>query len=314
MQSQPDVTERLTPQGAERAAHLLRQGQIVALPTETVYGLACDARNPEAVARVYAAKGRPAHNPLIVHLADPEDVARYATPPKALADLWPGPLTLVLPLRPDAGLAPSVTAGGASVAIRVPAHPVMRAVLQAFDGPLAAPSANPSGRISPTTADHVLDGLSGRIAAVIDGGPCAAGIESTIVDMRDTPRLLRQGAIPIEVIEAHLGHPLAEACDGPIVAPGQLTSHYAPKGSLRLNVTTPDPNEAMIGFGPIAGELTLSASGDLAEAAATLYKTLRALDDRPRIAVAPIPETGLGRAINDRLRRAAAPRDMPSSE
>lgn len=301
--------------GIARAAALLAAGELVAIPTETVYGLAGDARSDLTVARIYEAKGRPSFNPLIVHLPSIEAARRIAvlTPEaeRLAAAFWPGPLTLVLPLRPEAGISPLVTAGLETVAIRLPAHPVAQALLRAFGGPLAAPSANPSGRISPTRPDHVLDGLSGRIAAVLDGGACAVGVESTIVGLAGPAALLRPGGIPAEAIEAVLGHPLAAAGDG-ITAPGQLASHYAPAARLRLDVVTPDPDEVHIGFGPVAGDLTLSASGDLVEAAANLFHVLHEADRRAgaggRIAAAPVPHHGLGLAINDRLRRAAAPR------
>lgn len=301
--------------GIARAAAMLANGDLVAIPTETVYGLAGDARSDRTVARIYEAKGRPSFNPLIVHLPSVEAARRIAilTPEaeRLAAAFWPGPLTLVLPLRPEAGISPLVTAGLDTVAIRLPAHPVAQALLRAFGGPLAAPSANPSGRISPTRPDHVLDGLSGRIAAVLDGGACAVGVESTIVGLAGPAALLRPGGIPAEAIEAVLGHPLAAAGDG-ITAPGQLASHYAPAARLRLDVVTPDPDEVHIGFGPVAGDLTLSASGDLVEAAANLFHILREADRRAgaggRIAAAPVPHHGLGLAINDRLRRAAAPR------
>ena len=303
-------TERL-PQGeVARAADLLRAGGLVAIPTETVYGLAADARDGRAVARVYAAKGRPSFNPLIVHVADAdaafalgeaEDAAR-----RAADAFWPGPLTLVLPLRAGHGLSPLVTAGLSTVALRVPAHPAARALLAAFGGPLAAPSANPSGRISPTTAGHVLSGLDGRIDAVLDGGPCPVGLESSIVAPGPPARLLREGGVPREALAAVLG-PLGGAGVG-IEAPGQMASHYAPHGRVRLDADAPRAGERMLGFGPVPGELTLSASGDPVEAAANLFGHLHALDDGRPIAVAPVPEAGLGRAINDRLRRAAAPR------
>lgn len=292
------------------AAAILAGGGLVAVPTETVYGLAARADDGVAVARVYAAKGRPAFNPLIVHVLRRRqaEALAHVTPEAAalMAAFWPGPLTLVLPLRPGAPVAALVTAGLPTVALRAPAHALARALLAALGRPLAAPSANPSGRLSPTTAAHVLAGLSGRIDAVLDGGPCPVGVESTIVAL-DPPRLLRAGGITAEAIEAALGRPLAAA--GPdIEAPGQAASHYAPRGTLRLDAVTARPGEAHLGFGAVAGDVTLSASGDLVEAAANLFGALHALDDAPRIAVAPIPEAGLGRAINDRLRRAAAPR------
>lgn len=313
------LTLRPDPEGISHAARLLAAGETVALPTETVYGLAADARNGEAVARIYEAKGRPSFNPLIVHAADAEAAKSLGVlDGEALVlarAFWPGPLTLVVPLRPEAGISGIVTAGLRTVGLRVPAHPVGHAVLRAFDGPLAIPSANRSGRISPTTADHVLDpdgGLAGRIAAVVDGGACPVGVESTIIGWRDgTATLLRPGGIPAEAIEAALGHPLARGAADPAApdAPGQLLSHYAPSASVRLGATDRQEGETLIGFGPVAGELTLSASGDLTEAAARLFDILRAADRLGRpIAVAPIPAEGLGLAINDRLARAAAPR------
>ncbi len=306
-----------TDDGIARAAALLQAGDLVAFPTETVYGLGADATDDVAVARVFEAKGRPRFNPLIVHVPDVATARRHARfddRAEALAmAFWPGPLTLVLPLRPDAGLAPLVTAGLDSVAIRVPAHPLAQRLLAATGRPLAAPSANPSGRISPTTAAHVLAGLSGKIAAVLDGGACAVGVESTIVGLTDGARLLRPGGLPAEVIEAALGAPLLPAGDA-ITAPGQLASHYAPRGRVRLGVTRPEVDEIWIGFGPCPGAaLSLSPTGDMVEAAANLFAALHQADalagPEGRIAIAPIPDRGLGRAINDRLRRAAAPRE-----
>jgi len=305
-----------TPEGLDQAAAILAKGGLVAFPTETVYGLGADARNDRAVAGIYAAKGRPSFNPLIVHVPD-ANAARALCDFDARADalaraFWPGPLTLVLPLRPGAGISALVTAGLPTLALRVPAHPVAQALLTAFGGPVAAPSANPSGRVSPTTADHVAAGLSGRVDAILDGGPCAVGVESTIIGLDGpAPVLLRAGGISAEAIESVLGTPLALLSDGgPVVAPGALASHYAPRGQMRLNATTALPGEVMLGFGPVAGDLTLSATGDLTEAAANLFASLHRLDamGADRIAVAPIPDHGLGRAINDRLRRAAAPR------
>ena len=304
-----------TPAGLAEAAALLRRGALVAFPTETVYGLGADARQSAAVAAIYAAKGRPSFNPLIVHVADESNARRYvqwSAEAQALAQsFWPGPLTLVLPLSPEHGVSTLVTAGLSTLAIRVPAHPTAQSLLRSFEGPIAAPSANPSGRISPTTAAHVLAGLDGRIAAVVDDGPCAVGLESTIIGLQGKPTLLREGGIASEDIEAVLGSPLARAeTDNGISAPGQLASHYAPRARLRLNATKRQPGEVLLGFGPMDCDLNLSASGDLLEAAATLFDALHRLDAMGApIAVAPVPETGLGRAINDRLRRAAAPRD-----
>lgn len=308
--------------GIAQAVLWLRAGELVALPTETVYGLGGDARSDMAVARIFQAKGRPRFNPLIVHLADLAQAAQIADFSDAALALarrfWPGPLTLVLPLRAGAGLSPLVTADLPSVALRIPAHPVAQALLAAQGGPIAAPSANPSGRISPTTAGHVMDGLAGRIAAVLDGGPCAVGVESTIIAVLNGPaRLLRQGGVPQEEIEAALGQSLAET---PLVggakplAPGQLASHYAPHAMLRMNAHAASADEVMIGFGTVEGDLNLSAQGDVLQAAAQLFGMLRAADTLAMargargIAVAPIPNHGLGRAINDRLTRAAAPR------
>ena len=302
--------------GIERAAALLADGALVGLPTETVYGLGADARQGHAVARIFEAKRRPRFNPLIVHVADAAAARRLVRWPHAAEILatafWPGPLTLVLPLREDAGLSELVTAGLPSLAVRVPAHPVAQRLLHAFGGPIAAPSANPSGRISPTSAAHVLAGLSGRIEAVLDGGPCAVGLESTIVGLIDetAPALLRPGGLPAETIEQPLGQRLARPDNSATpTAPGQMTSHYAPRAPLRLNARTAQPGEVLLGFGPIECDLNLSPSRDLAEAAANLFAHLHALDATGRpIAVSPIPDSGLGRAINDRLRRAAAPR------
>jgi L-threonylcarbamoyladenylate synthase len=307
---------RADPTGLARAATLLRDGDLVAFPTETVYGLGGDARNDMAVARIFEAKGRPQFNPLIVHVDSADTARRYVrwteTADRLAAAFWPGPLTLVLPIRPDAGLSPLVTADLPTLAIRVPAHPVARALLAAFDGPVAAPSANPSGRISPTTAAHVEAGLSGRIAAVVDGGACDVGLESTIVGLSDAPTLLRPGGLPQEALEAALGAPLALHGTGdPLSAPGQMTSHYAPGAPVRLNATDLRPGEKLLGFGKVGGaEMNLSPAGDLTEAAANLFHHLHAMDalDAETIAVSPIPDHGLGRAINDRLRRAAAPR------
>ena len=312
-------TETILPttDGLARAAEILRSGRLVAFPTETVYGLGGDARSDRAVARIFAAKARPKFNPLIVHVADLTAAQDYAVFDDCALSVahrfWPGPLTLVLPLRMDAGLSDLVTADLPTVAIRVPAHPVAAALLQQFGGPVAAPSANPSGRVSPTRAVHVMDGLAGRIAAVIDGGPCAVGVESTILDLSGAPVLLRPGGIAVEVLEAALGLTLAMGGDAHKPnAPGQLASHYAPAAAVRLNADHRLPGEVRVGFGPGDADLTLSASGDLIEAAANLFHVLRMADARAggagRIAFAPVPETGLGRAINDRLRRAAAPR------
>jgi L-threonylcarbamoyladenylate synthase len=300
-------------EGIAKAARCLESGGLVAVPTETVYGLAARADSAEAVARIYAAKGRPDFNPLIVHVVGLAQAEHYGEFTGAARDLarahWPGPLTLVVPRRPDALLAAAVTAGLATVALRAPAHPVMRALLAACDFPLAAPSANRSGFISPTTAEHVLASLDGRIAMVLDGGPTEAGVESTIVAVRDdgTTEELRPG--PLQIVSPANGERGEDASAGlRIEAPGQLASHYAPGKSVRLNATHAEPDEFLIGFGAVPGDCTLSASGDVNEAAARLYACLHeaARAAQPRIAVAPVHEHGIGRAINDRLRRAAA--------
>lgn len=299
--------------GVKRAAALLRTGQLVAFPTETVYGLGADACNNSAVARIFAAKNRPATNPLIVHVADlhaAREIADFDACATRLAEaFWPGPLTLLVALRHNAGLSPAITAGLNTVALRVPEHPLARHLLREFGGPIAAPSANPSGRLSPTSAAHVLAGLGGRIAAVLDGGACEVGVESTIIGFDPSPTLLRPGGLPAEIIETCLGQPLSSQSAQPRPsAPGQLAVHYAPRAALRLNATSRDTGEVLLGFGATECDINLSASGDLVEAAANLFHHLRTLDDsKPgKIAVSPIPDHGLGRAINDRLRRAAS--------
>lgn len=315
-----------TPESYRRAAAALADGRLVAFPTETVYGLGADAGSDTAVARVFAAKGRPSFNPLIVHVADADAAAplvhiddRART---AMDVWWPGPLTLVLPRRADAPLSLLVSAGLDSVAVRSPSHPVARALLAAAGRPIAAPSANRSGHVSPTTPLHVAgefpDGADGALAMILAGGKCVIGLESTVLDLTgDTPTILRPGSVTTEDLAPVFG-PVAVAAggDGAIKAPGMLTSHYAPGLPVRLNVDRPGPNDAFLAFGPdqfIPGGVTrlnLSQTGDLHEAAANLFAMLRALD-RPgatAIAVMPVPEVGLGIAINDRLRRAAAPR------
>ena len=298
------------PAAIETAAALILAGAPVAVPTETVYGLAADATRGEAVARIYEAKGRPSFNPLIVHVPDlgaAEALGVFDQGARALAAaFWPGPLTLVVPRREGAPVASLATAGLPTIALRVPAHRAMRALLAATGRPLAAPSANASGRISPTRAAHVLASLDGRIPLVLDDGPTPAGLESTIVLTGAAPRLLRPGPIEAAAIEAVLGSPLAAAGDA-IVAPGQLASHYAPGKPLRLNAREAAPHEWLIGFGAVVGDDTLSASGDLAKAAARLFDCLHRADASAyaRIAVAPVPTEGLGAAINDRLARAA---------
>ncbi len=290
--------------GIARAVALVLAGQPVAVPTETVYGLAADATNADAVARIYAAKGRPSFNPLIVHVPDlaaAERLGVFDDEARALAEaIWPGPLTIVVPAQVDNGIAAIVTAGLATIALRVPAHPAMQALLAATDRSLAAPSANASGRISPTRAAHVLASLNGRIALVIDGGATPRGIESTIVAATGGGlRLLRRGPIEIDA-------PLAS---GAIEAPGMMASHYAPTTRLRLNATEAGDGEYLIGFGAIVGDANLSAAGDLIEAAARLFDLLHQADAsaKSKIAVAAIPNEGLGTALNDRLQRAAAP-------
>ena len=313
-------TEILGPdrQGIARAADRLAAGALVAFPTETVYGLGADAGNDRAVARIFEAKGRPAFNPLIVHVASLEAARALAAFPPGAARLaarfWPGPLTLVLPLRLGSGVAPLVSAGLETVALRVPDLALARALLAAFGRPVAAPSANLSGRISPTEAAHVLAGLGGRIDAILDGGATPVGVESTIVGFRPGPILLRPGGLPVEAIEECLGARLGRQQPAGLPdAPGQLASHYAPRARLRLNAAAARPGERFLGFGPGPAGPNLSASGDLREAAASLFRHLHALDraGAAPIAVAPVPEEGLGRAINDRLRRAAAPRGAP---
>jgi L-threonylcarbamoyladenylate synthase len=301
---------RVMPMGEEaiaEAARLVLAGKPVAVPTETVYGLAADATNAAAVARIYAAKGRPAFNPLIVHVPDLESAERFGRFDGEARSLairhWPGPLTLVVPLRADSGIASIVTAGLPTIALRVPAHPAMQALLRACGRPLAAPSANASGLISPTRASHVLASLGGRIPLVIDGGATQRGIESTIVAAADGAlRLLRRG--PVEVDAAETRKPTA------IEAPGQLASHYAPGKPLRLDATAAEEDEFLIGFGAVSGDVSLSERGDPVEAAARLFDLLHQADaaPQPRIAIAPVPGTGIAAAIRDRLKRAAAPR------
>ncbi|MBV7394721.1 L-threonylcarbamoyladenylate synthase [Mameliella sediminis] len=298
-----------------RAAELLGQGDLVAFPTETVYGLGADATQDQAVARIYAAKGRPEFNPLIVHVADIEAAKAlvvWSAEAEALARaFWPGPLTLVLPLRDGAPVSRLVTAGLDSLAIRLPAAPVAQGLLRAFGGPVAAPSANRSGQISPTRANHVLNDLGDRIEAVVDGGPCTVGLESTILGLTGTPTLLRPGGVTEEALSAVLGTRIAlrRETDG-ITAPGQTRSHYAPRARVRLNAVDFEPGEARLGFGKVDCDLNLSAEADLTEAAANLFEYLHRLDDgqAQTIAVSPIPHVGLGVAINDRLSRAAADR------
>jgi len=309
------------------AAAVIAAGGCVAVPTETVYGLAADATDPRAVAGIYAAKGRPSFNPLIVHVADlaaAEAIAVFDERARALAArFWPGPLTLVLPVR-EGAVAGIVTAGLTTVAVRVPRHRAMQALLRATDKPLAAPSANASGAISPTRAAHVVASLDGRIPLVIDDGATEAGIESTIVMgeavLRPGPITAAEialcwAALPSDSPDAQgdrlPGGTIGAAGTGAVTAPGQLASHYAPSKPLRLNATDRRDGEWLIGFGAVAGDATLSATGDPVEAAARLFDELHRADAAPsaRIAIAPVPESGIGIAINDRLRRAAHPRD-----
>lgn len=302
---------------AAEAASALRAGRLVILPTETVYGLGADACNDLAVAAVFEAKGRPQFNPLIVHVQDAVMAARHAHlegVAKTLADaFWPGPLTLVLPRRPDTPISLLVSAGLDTLAVRVPAHPVTQAILADFGGPIAAPSANRSGHVSPTRVEDAAAELGDTVAAIVDGGPCREGLESTIVAVRgDYVALLRPGTITPDMIERAAGLPVRlEGASERLTAPGQLESHYAPRAEVRLNAREPKPGEAFLAFGPTAPPgLNLSPAGDLKEAAAHLFAYLRQLDASgvSHIAVMPIPEEGLGLAINDRLRRAAAPR------
>ncbi len=300
-----------TPANIATAAHILRYGGLVALPTETVYGLGADATQGEAVARIYESKGRPAFNPLIVHVADAawvDDLAETNTHFHALARaFWPGPLTLILKRKDTCPVSKLVCAGLDSIALRMPNHPVALDLLRALGSPLAAPSANASGMLSPTRAEHVT-GLT-RVDMVLDGGPCREGLESTVVDLTsERPAILRPGPVTSAMLTAVIGQ-LGVAGSGVMKSPGQLASHYAPRLPLRMNATRPEKTEAWLGFGPSDGAtLNLSATGDLVEAAAHLFDYLYQLDDPERfaaIAVAPVPEEGLGAAINDRLRRAA---------
>ena len=304
------------PEAIEAAAALVRAGEPVAVPTETVYGLAADATDEAAVERIYAAKGRPGFNPLIVHvpgLAEAARIGAFDDAARRVAEaFWPGPVTLVVPLKAGSGIAPRVTAGLATIALRAPAHPAMRDLLAATGRPLAAPSANRSGAISPTSAAHVAASLGGRIALVVDGGATERGLESTIVRIDEAGvRLLRPGPVGLDAILAAAGTGAAAAMPPQrIEAPGMMASHYAPSKPVRLNATAAEADEWWIGFGAHAGDESLSESGDLAEAAANLFAALHRAEasPKPRIAVAPVPGEDIGRAINDRLRRAAAPR------
>ncbi len=316
------------PASIETAARALDGGALVAFPTETVYGLGADATNGVAIARLYAAKGRPAFNPLIAHVADEyaaRRIARFDAVAAALATaFWPGPLTLVLPKSDGCPVADLATAGLDSVAVRVPDHPVAHGIIAALGKPVVAPSANVSGHVSPTSAEHVFADLGSRIDLIVDGGPTSVGVESTIVACLGEPVLLRPGGLARTDIEKTIGRGLAsrggvhaDSGEAPL-APGMLASHYAPRALVRLNATSVAPGEALLAFGPqpvegasrAAATANLSQSGDLVEAAANLFSQLRALDRSgvTRVAVMPIPHEGLGEAINDRLRRAAAPR------
>ncbi|HTK14197.1 MAG TPA: L-threonylcarbamoyladenylate synthase [Xanthobacteraceae bacterium] len=314
-----------TPVAIANAAQCLRDGGLVAFPTETVYGLGADATNAQAVARLYAAKGRPSFNPLIAHVPTLAAARRLgvfnAAAEKLAKTFWPGPLTLVLPKAAGCPVAELATAGLDSIAIRMPAHPIARALLEAFAKPIVAPSANRSGHVSPTTAAHVFGDLAGRIDMILDGGATHVGIESTIVACLDMPKILRSGGVTRAALEAAAGQSLETEPEGvdvsDVVAPGMMASHYAPRARLRLNATTLSDGEVLLAFGPDLPQgadktrvLNLSPSGDLVEAAANLFAHLRALDkaEISGIAAMPIPDQGLGEAINDRLRRAAAPR------
>jgi L-threonylcarbamoyladenylate synthase len=321
---------RAGPGAAEDAKAVLAAGGLVAFPTETVYGLGADATSDAAVAKLYAAKERPAFNPLIVHVTDlaaAQRLAEFHARARALAGaFWPGPLTLVLRKRPDCPVGLLATAGLDTIALRIPSHPVARDILSAFAKPVVAPSANRSGRVSPTSAQHVQEDLGGRIDLIVDAGPSPVGVESTILACLDDTVLLRPGAVSRDVLARFLGHdlvtpaPTAAESAAARLAPGMLASHYAPRAAVRMDATSVAPGEALLAFGPAlpadAGNakttLNLSEHGDLAEAAANLFACLRRLDDcgAAAIAVMPIPEEGLGEAINDRLRHAAAPRDI----
>ncbi len=316
-----------TPAAIAEAAAALRAGELVAFPTETVYGLGADATNPKAVARIFTAKGRPRFNPLIVHVPDVEalaDTARLTPTALRLASaFWPGPMTLVLPLAADATIADLTVAGLTTVAVRVPGHAVAQDLLRACGRPVAAPSANVSGHVSATTAQHVSDDFADAVRIVLDAGPADHGVESTIIDVTGpAPRILRHGAITLEAIQEVTGAEIEDATNLATgktpTAPGQLTSHYAPRCPVHLGRTTAAPGEALLGFGPAMPPTTapaenLSEAGDLVEAATNLFAALRRLEntDVTAIAVMPIPDEGLGAAINDRLRRAAAPRPSP---
>jgi L-threonylcarbamoyladenylate synthase len=309
------------PEAISEAARLLQAGELVAFPTETVYGLGADARSDEAVAAIFAAKNRPSFNPLIAHFAEVaqarQEVLFDERAEKLAEAFWPGPLTLVLPRREGCRVSLLCSAGLDSQAVRLPSHPVARALLSECGIPLAAPSANLFGRISPTLAEHVAEGMGGRVAMILDGGACQVGVESTVVELlEEEARLLRPGAVTLADLERVIG-PVKARLSGPITAPGMLESHYAPSAAVRLEAERVGPEEALLAFGPkplqgAAVTENLSPSGDLLEAAANLFAALHRLDatGAPAIAVMPIPHEGLGLAINDRLERAAAPRPV----
>lgn len=309
---------KLDDKGIAKAAKLLLRGDVVAFPTETVYGLGADATDDLAVAKIYETKGRPSFNPLIIHLPSIRAIERYAILPDIgikLADtFWPGAMTLVLKRKQNCKLSKLVSAGLDTVAVRIPAHAGARDLLRVIDRPIAAPSANASGKLSPSEAEHVKQSLDGRLKLILDGGPCPVGLESTIIDVStDTPALLRPGGLSTEAIEAILGRPLIHAIsdDHAPKSPGMLSSHYAPNSQIRLNVTELERDEVLLGFGDIdKASFNLSPTGDLTEAAANLFKMLHDIDKSSsgKIAISPIPDKGLGLAINDRLKRAAAPR------
>jgi L-threonylcarbamoyladenylate synthase len=309
----------LSEESIDQAANALKSGELVAFPTETVYGLGADATDDDAVAKIFEAKNRPHFNPLIVHVPDIESAKHIVEFPPSTAAIaaqfWPGAISFILPRRADSGLSLLVSAGLPTVAVRVPVHRNAQKLLRTAGRPIAAPSANSSGRISPTTAQHVANDLGDRVSVILDGGSCELGVESTVVDLTITPpALLRPGGVTAEALEAALGHPLGKHSSSPgsPKSPGMLKSHYAPTLPVRMNAIAAHTGEALLGFGPAPGcTMNLSETGNLTEAAANLFAHMHQLDN-PRwagIAVMPVPETGLGRAINDRLRRAAAPRD-----
>ncbi|WP_438994160.1 L-threonylcarbamoyladenylate synthase [Pseudemcibacter sp.] len=311
-----------TAEAISMASDILKKGEVVSFPTETVYGLGADATNSDAVAKIFSAKNRPSFNPLIIHLPNTQMVEKYVELSQLTKDLsnifWPGPFTMVLPLKKNSGISTLITAGLETVAIRVPSHPVAHTLLNEFNGPIAAPSANKSGQISPTTAQHVDQEFGDELELIIDGGPCDNGLESTIVKVvYDQLTILRPGNVTVEEIQEKIEVKIVtdtQPTDNPI-APGQLKSHYAPNANVRLNVINPEMNEAYLAFGDtnqVENMLNLSPSGDLEEAASNLFSMMRSLDqlNLKTISVAPIPKSGVGVAINDRLERAAAPKDL----